>query len=174
MLKRAFFILGILAVGCKDVETKEVPDAVTTWALASEPAPQWVPLAPDAEVLVADWAAFQDFERSLIKLFTAKNREDFELIIEEVIEKQKVLEESDYPGIFDVPHVKGRQKVVKTYLLKIKGDLIYRQPLAASVKELTVAHNALRERFNILVNNVLPEALKAMKTEQANAKKDEG
>ena len=66
---------------------------------------------------------------------------------------------SVYPAEFDIPQIKGRQKVLKTYILKTKGDLEYRLDPENSLKETIQAFNALREQFNVVVNNTLPEDL---------------
>jgi hypothetical protein len=55
--------------------------------------------------------------------------------------------------------VKGRQKVVKSYILKTKGDLEYRLNPENSIKELITAYNALRKQFDVTVNNTLPTDL---------------
>jgi len=109
--------------------------------------------------ILKDWNEFNAFEASFDKMYNTEYREDFVLTIEELIEKQKQLEKSTYPRQFDIPQVKGRQKVLKTYILKIKGNLEYRQNPEASIKEMIGAFNNLREQFNIVVNSNLPEDL---------------
>ena len=49
--------------------------------------------------------------------------------------------------------------MLKTYILKTKGDLEYRLNPEDSLKEVIQAFNALREQFNVVVNNTLPEDL---------------
>ena len=95
----------------------------------------------------------------LIVLYTSEYAEDLILVTEDMIEKQKELEASSYPLEFDIPQIKGRQKVLKTYILKIKGDLEYRVNPEASLKEMIGAFNALRDQFNVVVNNTLPQDL---------------
>jgi len=70
------------------------------------------------------------------------------------VENQKLLEASKYPQQFDIPQIRGRQKVLKTYILKIKGNLEYRQNPEIAIKEMIVAFNNLRQHFNIVVNMV--------------------
>ncbi|HZJ20127.1 MAG TPA: hypothetical protein VFD35_07215, partial [Pricia sp.] len=56
---------------------------------------------------------------------------------------------------FDKPQVKSRQKVFKTYILKVKGDIFYRIDPQESVVEMIKAYNAFRNQFNVVVNNTL-------------------
>ncbi|MFT6795005.1 MAG: hypothetical protein ACJART_000136, partial [Maribacter sp.] len=89
----------------------------------------------------------------------ATYREDLVLIIEDLVENQKALEVSKYPAQFDIPQVKGRQKVLKTFILKTKGDLEYRQDPKVSMEQMITAYNSLRNQFNVEVNNTLLEEL---------------
>ncbi len=49
----------------------------------------------------------------------------------------------------------------KTYLLKTKGDLEYRQNPQQSLTEMIEAFNDLRNQFNVTVNNTLPDELRS-------------
>ena len=71
------------------------------------------------------------------------------------------MEAGIYPASFDIPQIKGRQKVFKTYILKTKGDLEYRQDPKESLIEMINAFNNLRNQFNVVVNNTLPDELRA-------------
>ena len=71
------------------------------------------------------------------------------------------MEAGIYPNSFDIPQIKGRQKVFKTYVLKTKGDLEYRQNPKESLVEMITAFNDLRNQFNVVVNNTLPDELRA-------------
>ena len=52
-------------------------------------------------------------------------------------------------------------------MLKVKGDLYYRKDSRKSVIQMIDAYNALRNRFNIIVNNTLdtPFAIGRLKKE---------
>ena len=77
------------------------------------------------------------------------------LTIDDLIEKQKELVASEYPEKFDIPQIKSRQKVFRTYILKIKGDLYYYQNPEESIMQMFEAYNAFRNQFNVVVNNTL-------------------
>jgi hypothetical protein len=81
--------------------------------------------------------------------------DDLLLIVEDFVEKQKVLEASEYPEEFDKAQIKSRQKVLKTYILKLKAALEYRSDVYEPMSEMITAYNALRTQFNVTVNNTL-------------------
>ena len=68
------------------------------------------------------------------------------------MEKQNALAVSNYPEIFDKPQVKSRQKVFKTYILKVRATLEYRKDPMESTIEMVNAFNGLRNQFNVMVN----------------------
>lgn len=108
-----------------------------------------------AQDILKEWVEYSAFETSFDALYNVANRDDLSLTIEDLIEKQNILEASEYPATFDKPQVKSRQKVFKTYLLKVKGDIFYRTNPQESVVEMIEAYNAFRNQFNVVVNNTL-------------------
>lgn len=75
--------------------------------------------------------------------------------MEDVIAKEKLLAESEYPVTFDVPQIKSRQQVLRTFLLKAKGELDGRRNPTSSMMQLFDAYNALRSQFTIITSNTL-------------------
>jgi hypothetical protein len=148
-----------LCLGCKNIQKDVQGLQDPGWQVTPASLPKLVPLNAKVKQEILTWKEYQVFETSFQRIYETEFREDFVLAIEDLIEKQKELEASQYPKKFDVPQVKGRQKVLKTYILKTKGNLEYRQELEPSIKEMIVAFNALRRQFNTLVNNALPEDL---------------
>ena len=102
---------------------------------------------------------FIGLENTFESLYRVANREDLVLVIEDLIEKQKTLEASTYPATFDIPQIKSRQKVFKTYILKTKGNLEYRDGTKGSTIEMIEAYNAFRNQFNVIVNSRLDTLL---------------
>lgn len=144
---------------CKD-GVGDIPGTEETgWEIVASNLPKKSTINPKAQAIVLKWKEFYAFEKSFDQIYTSEFREDFVLVIEDLIEKQKALESGTYPKEFDIPQIKGRQKVLKTYILKIKGNLEYRQNPESSIKEMIAAFNAMREQFNITVNYTLPEDL---------------
>ena len=81
------------------------------------------------------------------------------LVIDDLLEKQKAWEKSEYPESFDIAQIKSRQNVMKTYLLKVKTDLLNRADYISSTEEMIEAYNALREQFNVVMNSTLDPKL---------------
>lgn len=151
-------LLSFLSSCKQGVQEAATPSGKNFGDMANE-LPQVVTVNAKAEAILGQWKEYYSFQQSMERIYTIDFREDLELVIEDLVEKQSLLEKSKYPEEFNIPQVKGRQKVVKTYILKAKGDLEYRLDPEESIKELIIAYNALREQFNVTVNNTLPTEL---------------
>jgi len=112
-----------------------------------------------AKESLKDWTAFNDFEASFSTLYKAKNKQDLEVSLDDLIEKQKLLAKSKYPEIFNRNHIKSRLKVCKVYILKLKAGLHYGLDTQAIALELTHAHNAFLNQFNVTVNSIIDDNL---------------
>ncbi|MFD0796161.1 hypothetical protein ACFQZJ_01715 [Maribacter chungangensis] len=156
---RYLFTLLVVSVSCKDINVALDDGQETEWEIAASQLPTKIALNGKSKSIVADWAAFNTFDASFDRMYDATYREDLVLIIEDLVENQKALESSTYPVEFDIPQVKGRQKVLKTFILKTKGDLEYRQDPKVSITEMIAAYNSFRNQLNVEVNNTLPEDL---------------
>lgn len=154
-----FLIFSMLFITCKQTPTATSDSDESSWTLASKELPKKSVVNSKAKTILAKWKEYTVFETTFNRLYTSEYREDLILVTEDLVEKQKLLEESDYPKEFDIPQIKGRQKVLKTYILKTKGDLEYRVNPEKSLKEMIEAFNAMRDQFNVVVNNTLPEDL---------------
>lgn len=164
MSKMFVFLIALLLVSsCKDAVSDTAKVQESGWAIAADSLPKKSKVDAKAQVLLNEWKEFIEVERSFDKIYTAEYREDFVLTIEELIENQKKLEASEYPEVYDIPQIRGRQKVFKTYILKTKGNLEYRQDPKQSILEMIKAFNDLRNQFNVVVNNTLPVELRATK-----------
>ncbi len=112
-----------------------------------------------ANKILKDWPEFNALESSFDVVYTVENREDLMIAVEDLIEKQKLLEASEYPQSFNVPQIKGRQKVFKTYVLRLKFSLEYRTGAMSPTVEMVDAYNAIRNQFNVIVNSTLDTIL---------------
>lgn len=153
------FIVVCCLSSCKDDKVGAEDLKEPSWELDTSSLPKTVRLNAKSEVLVQDWEEFTSFNRSFEAMYSATYREDLVLIIDDLVEHQKTLEASIYPDQFNVPHIKGRQNVLQTYILKVKGDLEYRQDPKPALLEMIIAYNSFRNQFNVLVNNTLPEGM---------------
>ncbi len=155
-------IIGFLLfmfVSCKE-KTQEVGvDDTSGYELSTEEWPNKLSVNSKVRAILGEWPEYNAMDVSFDAIYNAANREDLRLTLENIIEEQKLLEDSEYPEEFDKPQIKSRQKVFKTYVLKVKGDLIYRLDPKASVHEMINAYNALRKQFNVMLNNTLDTKL---------------
>lgn len=153
-----FFLLmmiGVVFTSCKDRNPELVSNDISSYEISTEKWPKKSVVSPKAKEVLEDWDEYNAFQTSFDALYNVANRDDLGLTIDDLIEKQKALEASEYPETFDRPQVKSRQKVFKTYMLKVKGDLYYRKNPEKSVLQMITAYNAFRNQFNVVVNNTL-------------------
>tara|TARA_R110002074_G_scaffold149035_4_gene301214 strand:- start:36270 stop:36770 length:501 start_codon:yes stop_codon:yes gene_type:complete len=156
-----FFIVILLTSSCKEAASEMENVQESQWEVVTDGLPKKVRVDSKAQVILNEWKDFMVLESSFDKIYSTENREDFVLIIDELVENQKKMEAGIYPASFDIPQIKGRQKVFKTYILKTKGDLEYRQDPKESLIEMITAFNNLKNQFNVVVNNTLPDELRA-------------
>ncbi|GGW49768.1 hypothetical protein [Arenibacter certesii] len=149
----------LFALSCKQGQKNEtfVEKQEVFFSVDSLPRP--IAVNAKAAEILKDWQAFGDMEITFESLYRVANREDLSLVIEDLIEKQKQLEVSDYPDMFNKPQIKSRQKVFQTFILKTKGNLEYRVDTKKSTEEMIRAYNAYRNQFNVLVNSELDTTL---------------
>ncbi len=155
MRKILFFgMIFVFLAACKQDKTLLTKDS-SAFDISTENWPQKSKVSSKALAILKNWPEYGDLDNTFAGLYTVENTEDLTLIIEDLIEKQKLLAESAYPESFDKPQIKSRQKVFQTFVLKTKGDLEYRIDPQQSVKEMIVAYNAWHNQFEIISNNTL-------------------
>ncbi|NND78909.1 MAG: hypothetical protein HKN53_03345 [Maribacter sp.] len=155
-------IIGLLLsifISCKDKTQEVATDSNSGYELSTEAWPNKLRVNSEVRAILAEWPEYVAMDVSFDALYNAANIEDLRLTLENIIEEQKLLEVSEYPEEFDKPQIKSRQKVFKTYVLKVKGDLIYRLDPEASVHEMINSYNALRNQFNVMLNSRLDTKL---------------
>lgn len=148
-------MLFVFLVSCKENKDQEIEQVETDTFFKVDTLPEPISINAKAMEIIKDWQEFKNLETTFQTLYRVDNREDLALVIEDLIEKQKMLEASNYPEIFNKPQIKSRQKVFKTYVLKTKGNLEYRVGVAESTSEMVTAYNAFRNQFGVLVNSAL-------------------
>ncbi len=156
MLKiRLLFLTIFFFISCNDEQNQQTDATDLSAAYDFSKLPKKVATNAKANAILNNWEAYGIFEASVDAVYKAENREDLLLTIDNIIEKQKELEASDYPETFDQPQVRSRQKVFKTYLLKVKASLEDRTDVLPPAKEMIQAYNAYRNQFNVAVNSAL-------------------
>lgn len=108
-----------------------------------------------AKATVNSWSELRSFDQSLDRIYSISGREDYALIVEELLELYEVMNTSEPPEALQSPQIKSRFNVVKTFLLKVQADLEYRIEPKESTTELITAYNAAIDQCNILVNTTL-------------------
>lgn len=150
-----FILLAILLSACRSGGNDQQISTNTTEEIDVNQLPRRTAINPRATEMLKDWKEFQELETSFDALYRVANNEDLILVMEEIILRQNEMETSDYPEAFDTPQIKSRQKVFKTFLLKLKAAVEYREDVIPPAKEMLTAYNAFREQFNVTVNNTL-------------------
>lgn len=160
-MRKLLFIstLIFLLFSCGERPQETNLDEGADYLLTSDKWPQKFKVNPDVQNILKEWPEYNTLDVSFDALYNAANKDDLGLTIENIIEEQKLLEASEYPVEFDKPQIKSRQKVFKTYVLRVKGDLIYRLDPEKSVIEMINAYNTQRKQFNIVINSALDTKL---------------
>lgn len=149
-----FGTLAFLFFNCKQ-GPQQVAEETTAFDISTADWPKKSIIKPQTNAALKEWSEYTTLDQTFDGLYTVENTEDLNLIIEDLIENQKLLADSEYPRAFNKPQVKSRQKVFHTFILKTKGDLEYRMDPQLSVREMIDAYNALRNQFDIISTNTL-------------------
>ena len=154
-----FAIVCILIFSCKRSQNVELQDGNEEMEFVAEDLPKRVAVNSKSAEILQGWPEYAAFDNRFTEIYNASNNEDLILLIEDLIQKQKQWEESTYPEAFDVAQIRSRQKVVKTYLLKIKSALDYRDDFTTPTVEMIEAYNSLRRQFDVMMNSTLDPKL---------------
>ncbi len=154
-------LLGILLLfSCSRNQNKDLLTDDAEEEFRAEELPERVRTNAKANEILKDWEEFNAFDTSFDALYNASNSEDLILVTDDLIEKQKLWENSEYPEDFDIAQIKSRQMVMKTYILKLKSALDFRTDFTSAAIEMIDAYNALRAQYNVTMNITLdPELL---------------
>ncbi|WP_350292494.1 hypothetical protein [uncultured Croceitalea sp.] len=154
-----YFVLATVIFGCKKEVKPEVVDDLAAKFVSFQNTPKTQTINPEANGILSAWPEFQEFQNSFNLMYRAENNEDLVLAIDDLLEKEKGLRESKYPGEFDKTQIKSRQKVLRTFLLKVKAGLAEKTELEEPLKQMLVARNAFRNQFNTIISNKLDTKL---------------
>ncbi len=155
----SIFFLLLLSVACQVSVGENADKKKEQQFFQVEALPQRVILNAKASDISKEWIEFNALNTGFDALFTVENEEDLAFVLDDLVEKQKSLEESEYPPTFDLPQVRSRQKVMKTFILKTRAAVDYRVDATEPAVEMMEAYNAMRNQFNVIVNNTLDTQL---------------
>ena len=148
-------LVFLVFFACKEKEAQAVETASATVSFSFQQMPKIAAVNGEVAEILEGWEAFQELNSSFQVLFKASNSEDLALAIDDLLEKEKLLRESEYPKAFETSEVKSRQKVLRTFLLKIQASVADRTDVYEPMKQMLLAYNAMRGQFNIITNNKL-------------------
>ena len=154
-----FGLLVLLLISCKGDQNNDVLTENQEVEFNADDLPKRMRVNSKSAVILSTWVEYNAFESSFDAIYNASNNEDLILVIDDLIEKQKSWENSTYPEAFDKAQIKSRQKVLKTYLLKVKSALDYRSDFEAATVEMINAYNAVRRQFDVIMNSTLDPKL---------------
>lgn len=155
-MRKTFFVgaLLLLVVSCNQGKENTGEDT-SNYIISTEDWPRKAKVNPKSAAILKDWPEFNTFDTSFDALYKVENTEDLNLAIEDLIEKHKLLEASEYPEAFDKPQIRSRLKVVHTFILKMKGHQEYRLDPQEPVLQMIDAYSIMLRQFDIITNNTL-------------------
>lgn len=148
-------LLFVVVMSCKP-EQEEIQAAPSN-ALAFEISelPKTTPLRGKALKVADQWSEFKSFDNNFARIYESSGKEEYALVVEELLEQFKFLQESTAPPELESPQISARFNVIRTYLLKIQALLNYRLDSKEATLELIKAYSDAMDQCNILVNNTL-------------------
>lgn len=152
-------LLTCIFVSCKQDKSVVPLEVESETHFDTKKFPPRVNVNTNAQAILTNWPEYNAFETAFDALYRISNEKDLRLVIDDLVEKQKLLEASEYPAVFDNPQIKGRQKVLKTFVLKVRGALEYRTADQEGIADIIKAYNAFRNQFNVMANNTLDTKL---------------
>ncbi len=160
-MRKLLSILIVFSVLWSCKKTESAPSETTGEELVFQyqKLPQKASINPEATTIVETWEEFKALNTSMDVLYKATNTEDLALAIEDLIEKEKKLEAGQYPELFDNFQLKSRQRVLRTYLYKVKAAILENQPPTEPTVQMMDAYNAMRNQLNVIVNSQLDKKL---------------
>ncbi|MGB5238760.1 MAG: hypothetical protein WBM43_10035 [Flavobacteriaceae bacterium] len=154
-----FILLPLLIFGCKQKQDTGLLEDNSALDFKADELPVRKKVNAKSAEILRGWVEYNAFETSFDAVYNATNREDLILTIDDLIEKHKKWYSSTYPAQFDKAQIKSRQKVLRTYLLKLKSSLEYRTDFQTATKEMIDSYNALRNQFDVMVNSTIDPKL---------------
>ncbi|MGB5818465.1 MAG: hypothetical protein WBG90_03200 [Saonia sp.] len=152
------FVFGIsvlLFISCNRNKNDGPVDAGSGTDFDAKTLPKVFQVNEKASNVLKNWPEFTALETGFEAIYKAENKEDLGFAIDNVIELQNLLDKSEYPEAYDIPQIKSRQKVFKTYILKVKASLEDRTETMTPTLEMVNSYNAMRNQFNVVINNTL-------------------
>lgn len=108
-----------------------------------------IDLTSKADSLVGAWPEFMAYEAGLDIASRATTTQDLKLALEQLSDQEFKLENSIFPASFNVPQIKSRLRVLRTFILQTEGAIAKNDSLQEPINKLLKADNQLRRQLNI-------------------------
>lgn len=161
-MERSGFLIGVLllVLGCKNTEEKTVEVVDKTVTISTENWPPKTSLDPKVVDIVATWPEYGALSTSFDALYTIQNTEDLKLVLNDLAEKEKTLETSVFPKQFDLPEIRSRFKVFRTYFLLARGKLEYQEedpeePVIKAIEAYNDVGNQMRRVVRYTLDSLM-------------------
>ncbi|WP_047418414.1 hypothetical protein [Cellulophaga sp. Hel_I_12] len=148
-----FSLLLLGAISCGEQKKEAIENDPTKDLVDLKKLPKKIEPSAAAMELLKDWTEYNALNGAISSFYAAETKEDVLVLVDDLIEKQKLLEASTYPLEFDRPDIKSRQKVFKTYVLKIKSNMVYDINPREAVIQAIKAYNAFNNQFSIVLSS---------------------
>ena len=140
-------------ISCSKEKKRAVTNTMEATFFDVKKLPSKVAANKAALAILREWSEYNAFETSFVALYNVKDEEGLSVVLDNLIENEKLLKASKYPKIFDDPRIKSRQIVFKTYMLKTKASLTYKIDNLTPTIKMVNAYNALVDQFSINVSD---------------------
>jgi hypothetical protein len=114
--------------------------------------PSFIPLTASADSVLLAWPNFKAFEERIKALPLVVSVPDLKMLVQELIEKDQIILNEVYPEALNFPEIKSRQRVITTFLLKTRAEILLSQDPKLATQELVQSFNALRDQINLLTS----------------------
>lgn len=149
-------MLGILLLtACRQEAPEAANQSLPTAGQDSVPLPPTLALSVQVRTGIEGWAALANLQQRMEAVYRTQEKEELELLLEELVVACRELETSEFPPPFDRPSVKSRLKVYRTFLQKTQADLHYRISPRQSLAQAIEAYNAFRAQLNRVASDNL-------------------
>ena len=140
----------LMIMACSPKQKEEVATVVEPMGFSIQDYGKLVEVTPEVAEELSTWAEYNAYMESFAVLERATNSEDVKLAVDDLIEKEKEWALSDYPEAFDRVQLKSRQRVLRTFLFKLRANLLDNRKIDAAMQQFILASNALRSQYNSL------------------------
>ena len=156
-----FLVFVLMLAACKKKSDEPIADTEISVAADSVKLtlPAILEIKGDANKHLDTWTQYKDFDAEVTR-FYEKDTET-EPVVDELLRLEQELRKSTFPDKFDVPQIKSRLLVLKTYLGKAKAAFPENDPLYIQQQKVEVlkAYNALRKQFMEVCERNMTETL---------------